>query len=631
MKTLARILLGVAAAVAANVHAEVFPLSGGDLSSAEDWGGVLPGEASTVVISNGTYTATENVKFGCLEHMYGTPNGVNNMIIDLTGNRDVKLSFAGFRPGASVKSPAQTNWFKGGWIDFQTKDVRFDKNFAGAWANGNNQRLAITDSAIVTNISSIVLYGSGSTGSGLLVDGSRLYCEKSMVLSGYGQYSGSEICIRNGGLFHCAGRLILTDGVESAQRCDTAYFTTNHLIVAGEGSRFVGTGTPAVSTGGIGDYILVTEKGYFSGNVYFGSGNKYATDSLMRIEKNARADIDDIRLCESPVEGIVGSRLEIFDGALVSNGVAYVGTYLSKGETKGAAGCSLIVSNATFVTRRVAIGEGVSGSNNTFIVSGSRAVFDHVATSASQYTYFSGGQNCLFQIENGAEVEWRYQDGWSYNSSVSNCKVRITGGGVLKRTGGFHPGSDRNVNSAGNVIEVSDGGRLEVSRKLRITGDGCALVVSNATVSAAELIVGDEIPAGSITGNGLVLVAGATPRINVSGGSLTVKNKSCVRYDLSHEVFASSEYVPLEVDGSAIWNDGCALDVIVSDSAVTSALANDICSFVLLKAKSIDIPEATLAAARAKLPAGCRLVLKESSAFDLLKLVLPKGLSIIVR
>ena len=629
MKIAFGLFLGIAAAVAGGVKAAVFPLSSGDLSSPGNWGGSLPGDTELVVISNGTYTATENAKFGCLERVYNTRNAVNNMIIDLTGKSDVKLSFAGFKPSASVPSPAQTNWFKGGWIDFQHKDVRFDKNSANAWANGINQRLAITDSAIVSNISSIVLYGTGSTGSGVLVDGAKLYCETNMVLSGYGQYSDSEICVKNGGLLHCKRRLLLTDGVENNTRRETAYFTTNHLVVAGEGSKVVVGET--ITTGGIGDYILVTDRGYFSGKVYFGTGNKYATNSLMRIEKNARADINEIRLCESPVEGLVGSRMEILDGALVSNSMAYVGTYLSGGETQGAAGCSLIVSNATFVTRRVAIGEGVCGSNNTFIVSGSGAVFDHVAEQAAQYTYFSGGQNCLFQIENGAEVEWRYQDGWSYNSSVSNCMVRITGGGVLTRAGNFHPGSDRNANSAGNVIEVSDGGRLEVSKKLRITGDSCSLVVSNATVSAKELVVGDEIPVGSITGNGLVLIAGTTPKINVADGALTVKNSSVIRFDLSQGAYQSSEYVPLEVSGNAIWNEGCSLDVVLPAATVASAIADDMYSVALLKAKTIDIPDETLAAARAKLPAGCRLIVKETPSFAQLKLALPKGFSLIVR
>ena len=206
------------------------------------------------------------------------------------------------------------------------------------------------------------------------------------MLSGYGQASDSEILVTNGGLLRQTGRLLLTEGIASANRKSIAYFTTNRLVVAGKGSSYVGLGSPAVSTGGNGDFILVTDGAYFSGSVHFGIGNKLSTNNLMRVEGGARADITEVRLCASEVDGLAGGRFEILDGAVVSNDNFLVGAYASGAMANGAAGCSLLVSNATFVTKFLSIGQGPAGSNNTVVISGSSAKFDHVTTSASQWT-----------------------------------------------------------------------------------------------------------------------------------------------------------------------------------------------------------------------------------------------------
>ncbi|MBP3404884.1 MAG: hypothetical protein J6N18_02195 [Kiritimatiellae bacterium] len=607
--------------------AAVFPSPSGDLASASDWGGALPGNDERITLSNGTFTVSTDVEFGGIERVYNTRNAPNVMVIDQTEQKDVKVLFSGFRPLVNVLSPGHTNWFKGGWFDFKNGEIRFDKNYDDDWANANNQCLVLTDGAMVTNVSSMTLYGTASTGTKVFVDGSSLYVGRNTTLSGYGQASASEILVSGGGLFHLGGRLILTDGVASDSRKSTAYFTTNRLVVAGDGSRFIGLGSPTVSTGGNGDYILVTDGAYFSGKVYFGTGNRLSTNSLMRVTNRARADLTEVRLCTSEMDGLAGGRFEILDGAVVSNDNFFVGAYASGAMANGAAGCSLLVSNATFVTKYLSIGQGVCGSNNSVVISGSAAKFDHVPKQASQWTYFAGGKHCLFQVENGAVVEWRHQDGWSYSTPVSNCTVRITGGAVLKRNGGFHTGSDRIVNSGGNSIEILDGGKLDVSGKVQISGDGCSVVVSNGTLSAKELVIGAENPAGSITGNGLAVIAGTNPKISVTNGTFSVINSSTLRYDLSDGIYSASGHVPVEVKGAAIFEDGCSIVIENADAARAGASG----PVTLLKADSISASAAMIEAAEAGAGGMCRVRIVESDGHSLLQLRFAKGLSFSIR
>ncbi|MBQ3340331.1 MAG: hypothetical protein IJG84_00405, partial [Kiritimatiellae bacterium] len=630
-KTLRSAACALVGAVAIGSWASTFPSSSGDLASASDWGGTLPGTDERVVISNGTFTASQDVTFGGLERVYNTRNATNMMVFDQTSYENVKVSFAGFRPKVNTMSPANINWFKGGFFDFQCGAIKFDKNFDDAWANAINQRFVVTDGAVVTNISDMTLYGTSSTGSGIHVDDASLFVEGSVTLSGYGPASDSELLVSGGGLFQCDGRLLMADGVSASSRKNTPYFTTNHLVVTGSGSRFIGNGSPGVTICANDEYILVTDGGYFSGSVYFGSGNLYTTNCLMRVEKGARADIKEARLCAYTVNGLGGGRLEICDGALVSNNTTYVGTYVGSGNGPGTAGCTLLISNGTYVAHAVFIGQGTAASNNTMIVSGENALFDHQAKNAVGWTLFGGGPDCLIQVENNATMEWRYQGGWSYNSSISNCTVRITSGGTLKRSGSFHPGSDRNYNSASNRIEVLDGGTLDLSGKLSLSGDSCSLLVSNATVNVGKLGLGVEIPTGSITTNSLLVVAGETSKVSVTNGDFEVLCGSTVRFELPDSGYASASYAPVAVSGAATWDDGCALEISNADESLAAAKGGGVDSFTLLEAESISIPDETLAAAQAALGESCRLALRASGGRAALVLRRSTGTVIMVR
>jgi hypothetical protein len=198
---------------------------------------------------------------------------------------------------------------------------------------------------------------------------------------------------------------------------------------------------------------------------------------------------------------------------------------------------------------------------------------------------------------------------------------------VLKRNGGFHTGSDRIVNSGGNSIEILDGGKLDVSGKVQISGDSCSVVVSNGTLTARELVIGAEHPEGSITGNGLAVIAGVSPKINVTNGTFSVINSSTLRYDLSDGMYSASGHVPVEVKGAAIFKDGCSIVIENADAARAGAAG----PVTLLKADSISVPAAMIEAAEAGVGGMCRVRIVESDGHSLLQLRFSKGLSFSIR
>ena len=631
MQTVVKVLAAAAAFPAA---AAVFPSDSGDLASAEDWGGTLPGETESILVSNGTYTASADATFGTLERHYNTMNGDNTMEIDLTEHPGVTLSFAGFRPhNKDISSPSMTNWFRGGTYDFQSKTLSFDKNLSGGWANSSNQRLVFTDGAVATNISGMTLYGTSSTGSGVWLDGSAMYNDGTLMLSGYGQDAQAEMLVSGGGCYAGKKTVFLSDGVASAARKDTVFFTGNHLVVSGSGSRFSGTpsgaANGAVQTGANGEYILVTDNAYFSGKVYFGTGNYHCTNSWMRVEKGARADIPEIRLSANSVEGLCNNRFEAVDGAVVSNTITYVGGYLNSNNPDGTPGCTLFVSNATFVARDVFIGTGANGSNSTVIVSGENANFEHVAVQASDYTMFQGAEHCLFLVENGADVPWPYLSALSYNSSVSNCTVRAATGGRLRRAGNLSTVSEREHACAGNRLEAVSGGRLEISLTLEITGDACVLAVSNGTVTAGSLTAGRKVFDTVAATNNLVLLQGETPSVTVTNGAFAVCNASRVRYELPDAGYAAG-FAPVSVSGAVTWEEGCPLEIANAAAAANAALEADLGSIVLIEAASIDIPEAVLSAAQAQIGDAGVLSVTPSGGVSRLRIKLPKGLVLLV-
>ena len=623
--------------LAASLSADtmVFPSNSGDLASAEAWGGTLPGETDTVLISNGTYTASKNITFGMLERHYNTKNGNNAMLIDLTSQTDRTLSFAGFRPHNSIASTSMTNWFKGGTYNFAGKGIYFDRNTAGSWANASNQRIAVTDGATLTNILNMTLYGTSSTGSGVWIDGdgSRLYNDGTLLLSGYGPAAAAELRISGGGCYSGKKTVLLTDGIASETRKSGIYFTTNHLIVTGSGSRFLGQASSsangAIHTGGNGDYILVTDNAYFYGKVFLGTGNLHCTNTWMRVEKGARADISELRISAYTVDGVSGNRFEVMDGALVTNGLVYVGGYNNSNNPKGTPGCTLLVSNATYVVSALFMGSGPDGSNSTVVVSGADAEFKHVPDQASHYTFFQGAEHCLFRVENGATVPWPYLSALSYGSSVSNCAIQVATGGRLWRDGAFHTGSERQYNCAGNRIEVTDGGIFDVSKQFALSGDSCALVVSNGTVVSGSFLAGSESPEGTIATNALVLLQGSTPKLNVTNGTFRVQRGSCVRYELNGAM--ATGYIPLEVSGAATWADGCALEIANAAEAVEAAKRTKSGPVALLSAASITIPSDVLAAAQAQVGDAAVLAVRSVGNKAVLQLRYATGLVVTVR
>ena len=130
-----------------------------------------------------------------------------------------------------------------------------------------------------------------------------------------------------------------------------------------------------------------------------------------------------------------------------------------------------------------------------------------------------------------------------------------------------------------------------------------------------------------ITGNGLAFIAGVSPKINVTNGTFSVINSSTLRYDLSDGMYSASGHVPVEVNGKAMFEDGCSIVIENADAARAGASG----PVTLLKADSISASTAMIEAAEAGAGGMCRVRIVESDGHSLLQLRFAKGLSFSIR
>jgi hypothetical protein len=131
------------------------PVAGNDISSAEAWGGVLPGDSEEVVFSGGrdlTVTAKRDVKFGMLVNALKSGYAYT-LTFDLRNVEPVPtLTFGGYQPGEAAGKVNDFVEFKGGIYNFSHGEFGMGKTFYG-----HGRSIVVSDGAILTNISDVVL------------------------------------------------------------------------------------------------------------------------------------------------------------------------------------------------------------------------------------------------------------------------------------------------------------------------------------------------------------------------------------------------------------------------------------------------------------------------------------------
>ena len=93
------------------LQAETYPTAGGDISTAEGWGGTLPASDARVAFEAGTYTASQDVAFGAVTN-YG------DVTFDFTATPERKITINAYTNTETVLyssgADGSTYQFKGG-------------------------------------------------------------------------------------------------------------------------------------------------------------------------------------------------------------------------------------------------------------------------------------------------------------------------------------------------------------------------------------------------------------------------------------------------------------------------------------------------------------------------------------
>lgn len=580
---------GCAALAASVVQAAVFPKAGGDMASADDWGGTLPAATETVGFTKaGTYTASADVSFNAM-----TVN-VDKAVFDLTdGNRTVTLAGASpfiFYPpknGSSLEMRGGKYTFSNGSANFRA--IRVAKS---------NCRRVITDGAVVSGIGNLYLTSDLSPiGATLVISNYAKVTANEFRNSNNAMAVSNKLDIADGGQLELATRFY-SETCGGSASVYAGMFAGHQIDIHGKDAKLVAKGASQCFAGNAqhgfemhvrdGGSALATNGGFTFGN--------------STISTNA--------LCE------------------VVNG----STLQAKNFIMRAEGCRCEVSNSTFRASSLQVGLGTS--NNVF-----RAVGSDSTVTIGGDVFGNGGHHNLISFEDGvqcvANIAALVTNGHHSVFSLTGSGTRF---GVAAGDGNFYWGCHKDVlgqvqNSYSNTLYVGDGAKLEVARCV-IAGQDNQLVVSNATVNFCDDSVGLRVGYNNakVKDGNRVVLQGAMPKIYsvATANCFWFQNNSTLRFEIPEEGYAEG-HVPIELTGCSFYIDvsnskveidcdkfvektGGKLHLIHSKNKIDTSSTNNIKSYLLNQVK---------------LPAGARIIVDGGDVY--LKSPKRTGLTVIIR
>lgn len=582
---------GFAALAASVVQAAVFPKEGGDMASADDWGGALPPATETVGFTKaGTYTASADVGFNAM-----TVN-VDKAVFDLTdGNHTVTLAGANpfiFYPPKN----GSTLEMRGGKYTFSNGSA----NFRAIRVAKSNCRRVITDGAVVSGIGNLYLTSDLSPiGATLVISNYAKVTANEFRNSNNAMAVSNKLDIADGGQLELATRFY-SETCGGSSSVYAGMFAGHQIDIHGKDAKLVANGAAQCFAGNAqhGFEMHVRDGGSaLATNGGFTFGNGSSTNALC----------------------------EVVNGA----------TLQAKNFYTRADGCRCVVSNSTFTaSANLEIGQGANASNNLLRIYGPQSK----ATAAGMF-FGNGGHHNVISVEAGAEFAGTPEN---MLTNGHHCVLRLTGEGTRfgnsKGTGDFYWGCAKSVlgqvqNSYSNTLYVGDGAKLEVARCV-IAGQDNQLVVSNATVNFCDDSVGLRVGYNNarVKDGNRVVLQGTTPKIYsvATANSFWFQNNSTLRFEIPEEGYAEG-HVPIELTGCSFYIDvsnskveidcdkfvektGGKLHLIHSKNKIDTSSSNNIKSYLLNQVK---------------LPAGARIIVDGGDVY--LKSPKRTGLTVIIR
>lgn len=602
---------GCAALAASVVWAVDFPKAGGDLASAEDWGGALPGADDAVTLPNaGTYTLSSDIEF-------------KNMAV---GGAGTILSFGS---KTLTLSGTFSNKTKGGLVlDSGTYDLSGAGDFWGANADhSGNSWTVITNACTVTGVKTFYAAKASTGAASVIAGGSTVSCSEVRVLNDSG--NENTLKIQDGAKLTVSGNVYLEASNTKGNHGGNA------LLVSGAGSELHQTGSGRIRVGFQcnDDLFRVSDGGYAQAN---GDGVDLGyTNSMLRVDQRgvvkfpaatflsgSKGGSIDIDTCATATITTVSFNAKSSEGRFCMAGGAVVSapTVAVEGLANG-----VVVSNSEFsATTSFALGSTAAASGNTATFFGadtklSLKTMDWFGLGRGHSISFGGGLVCT-NLTDCNTLMAETQD-----SSLIVSGTNTILGNALRN---FYVGAKGKENcSTNNLILISDGATLQACRYC-LMGTGNRTVISNATLHVGNDSVGLRIGyriSGYWTTNCVLTLAGRSPKVKVDGAdaSCLFANSSTLRFCVPVEGYDPS--VPVfETDCSFSPNSTTKI-VVECDEFVEKTGG----TLHLLRTGE-DISASVITMLRAvELPPKCRLIVEKRNVY--LKSPKRTGLMMIVR
>ena len=607
------------------LQAETFPTAGGDISTAEGWGGTLPAADARVAFEAGTYTASQDVAFGAVTN-YG------DVTFDFTATPERKITINAYTNTETVLYSSGENGstyqFKGG-----TWDMPLGGYLCFASSGGRNdsaqRTILLSDGVVFTN--AVIVTGVDRDYKSLLrmTGRSAIYCADSFrAISGSTKNSRMEI---------------LDGSSVTAVRVFADYQPTQGgpavLAVSGSDSTLRATGTSSRYASAVGTHLnghalyvtnsaILDVAGYLvEGQTWSKNGaNRSSSQNLICLANNATGRVEHLYMgayvsSNEPdnsfgghPDGVAsyGNELVVKSGASLAVTQLFIGADRLSHHNRvvvdgGSISCAgtgvhvghygwgneLMLTNVTCYTAesvmpRILVGATRGSSNNVLRIAG-----------AASYVVFNGESRDFFQngpcnevvIENGAcldAITTRF-DGFA---STSNSTVRVRSGGRMSVAKTFYVGgkSDSWL-GCGNRLVVEDGGsytnasggiRVGLSANVAVGAPPNGFVLSNGTV---------YVNAFTISTNCYAEIAGTNPVLRTTAVNTIMKNAT-LRF-----VIPNAGYVATPIVGKGLkMTEDAMLDFDISSKPYLDEPLT-----LVTGTQALSIPASVLAAANERL------------------------------
>ncbi len=562
MKRTATFIGALAFALASTAVDMIFPLNGGYLDSATDWGGVMPLSSDVIKLEKpGVYRISSDVAF---TNLYVSAGGITNDF------GEHEMSFIG--KGGVTCSGEGFKMFSGG--RYSTYD------FTGHYNTGTEVLFTNGCEVVCDNMFYSARWAEGTTTR--ITDGSKVYTKNLRIQNDSG--FNNELVVSGGGEVHVSNQMYFEANVgDSAEGSDGF----NRMKVEGDGSLYRFTSTYMVKVGQkfSNDLFLLTDGARadsVNGGVDLGGVN--TTNAQLIVENRALAEFKKVKILSKNLFAVdtcataVVSEVEFANAdslMKVSGGAcAYLGGFSISGS-----GNTILVSDSTFVASnksfRTTLGSLSSSSNNVLRICGASSA---VALNASDKDIFGNGHHNTLSIEDGAAVSI-YMSRTMTNTHHST--ISITGPGSKLDAGvGFYLGDKDNAPArnltVSNTVYVGDGAVLD-SKRILLSGTDNRLVVSNATINLSNpddgvgLCIGRWSTLLDVDRGNMLVLQGSRPKVtsviektNVDRFTFKPNNKSILRFEIPEEGWEKG-HVAIDIKGRFTFGSDATLEIDCED------------------------------------------------------------------